>query len=138
MVCMCGLSIHVHIHLCRSADFHPCFSCIHEIRAFVSSGTLILAATATVTDEMRRDVVENLDMAGCSIVYTSPDRPNIFCAVTERTTVDEDLKFINDLKYNNIRANRVVVYCRSLNVFNNLCTFIVPPGKFKLLPTWCQ
>ena len=33
-------------------------------------------------------------MAGCNIVYTSPDRCNIFYAVKERTTVDEDLEII--------------------------------------------
>lgn len=67
----------------RSADFRPSFSRIHEICAFVASGTPILAATATVTDEIRKDVIEKLDMVGCDIVYTPPDRPNIFYAVKE-------------------------------------------------------
>ena len=118
----------------RSADFRPSFSCIHEIRAFVASGTPILAATATatVTDEIRKDVIEKLDMVGCDIVYTSPDRPNIFYAVKERTTIDEDLQFvINDLKINNIRSTRVVVYCRSLN----MCSALYHPQSLLNFPT---
>ena len=49
------------------------------------------------SNEIRKDVI------GCDIVYTSPDRLNIFYAVKERTTIDEDLQFgINDLKINNL------------------------------------
>ena len=49
------------------------------------------------SNEIRKDVI------GCDIVYTSPDRLNIFYAVKERTAIDEDLQFgINDLKINNL------------------------------------
>ena len=34
----------------------------------------MLAATATVTDEMRRDVIDKLDMSGCEIVSVSPNK----------------------------------------------------------------
>ena len=43
----------------------------------------MLAATVTVTDVMRRDILDKLDMGGCMMVSESPNKPNIimlFCA----------------------------------------------------------
>ena len=41
----------------------------------------MLAATATVTDVIRRDIIRQLDMEGCKIVSVSPNKPNIFYSV---------------------------------------------------------
>ena len=47
----------------------------------------------------------------------SPNWPNIFYAVQQRTTVESDFQeLILDLKKNSVLANRVIVYCRSLNM----------------------
>ena len=81
----------------------------------------MIALTATVTPEIRADVIKRLDMKGCECVSVSPNRPNIFYAVSPRTEIETDLlPLVDDLKLNSIKANRVVVYCRSLNMCSDL------------------
>ena len=87
------------------------------MRAFVLTGTPFLALTATVTRTMRTSIIQSLNMRGCEVVSLSPNRPNIFYAVRQRTTVESDFEeVILDLKKNSVLANRVIVYCRSLNM----------------------
>ena len=81
----------------------------------------MLAATAIVTPVMREDVIDNLDMKGCQLVSMSPDRPNITYCVRVCTTVEDDfVHIVEDLRSNSLNANRVIVYCRSLNMCSDL------------------
>ena len=82
----------------------------------------MLAATATVTDAMRRDVIDKLDMSGCEIVFVSPNKPNIFYCVQRRSEkLEDDVSFIvDDLAANSITAKRAIIYCRSLDMCSNL------------------
>ena len=115
---MCKYIVH---SLHRSTDFRPSFARLHELRGLVRSGIPMLAVTATVTDKMRADIIDRLDMKGCMNVSVSPNRPNIFYCVRKRTTIECDFEsIIDDIKDNSIRANRVVVYCRSLNMCADL------------------
>ena len=41
----------------------------------------MMAATATVTDVIRRDVIHKLNMDGCKIICVSPNESNIFYSV---------------------------------------------------------
>lgn len=107
------------MHAHRSSDFRPTFSRLHELHALLPCGVPTMALTATVTNVMRKDVIERLDMEGCSVVSASPDRPNILYRVCKRTTLEEDMAHIvQDVRINNIKASRVItcIYCRSLNV----------------------
>ncbi len=74
----------------------------------------MLAATATVTEVMRKEIVEVLKMTGCAVISVSPNKPNIFYLVKVRSfSISEYLVFImSDLLWNNIKANRVIVYCQ--------------------------
>ena len=81
----------------------------------------MLALTATVTDKMRVDIIGTLDMNGCKTISVSPNRPNICYYVKDRTTIDSDFDpIVEDLINNSIHANRVVVYCHSLNMCADL------------------
>lgn len=54
-------------------------------------------------------------------VSVSPNRPHIFYSVSVRTDIENDLSsLIEDLRVNSVRANRVIVYCRSLNMCSDL------------------
>ena len=111
----------MNLHTFRSSDFRPSFAGIHELRAFVRPGVPILAATATVTKEMREDVIKRLDMRECEYIFASPNKPNIMYNVCRRTSPEDDLQFIlDDLRQNGIQAKRVIVYCRSLNMCSSL------------------
>lgn len=103
------------------------------------SGTPMLALTATVTDKMRVDIISTLDMNGCKTISVSPNRPNICYCVKDRTNIDTDFDpIIEDLKNNSVHANRVIVYCRSLNMCADLYSHFLytlgnksysPPGS---------
>lgn len=66
----------------------------------------MLAATATVTEPKRSDVISQLDISGCKIVSASPNKPNIFYSVERRSgDVEKDLDFlVDDLANNAISA----------------------------------
>lgn len=94
---------------------------LRDLRAFVPPHTPFLAATATVTKRMRDYVVLKLGMAGCCMVSESPNKPNICYEVVHKTSIEEDFEFaVTDLLNNNIKAQRVIVYCQSLNMCASL------------------
>ena len=65
-----------------------------------------MALTATVTREMRKDIIDRLDMNGCVMISASPNCPNIFYAVCKRTTIDEDIgHIIEDVRINKLKSN---------------------------------
>lgn len=77
----------------------------------------MLAAAATVTDVLCRDVIHKLDMDGCKVVSVSPNKCNIFYSVCERSSLQDDFSLIfDDLLLHAFEARRVIVYCRSLNM----------------------
>ena len=112
-------------YLYRSRDFRPSYGHLHEIRAVIPKGTPLLACSATVTHSIRQEVIKSLEMVDCVFISTSPDRPNIFYEVHPRTDLDSDmkhlLKSLQDLKNS---APRVIVYCRTLDMYMQICMHI--------------
>ena len=107
--------------LCRSKDFRPSFGALKDLRAFMPPGVPMLATTATVTVRMREYIIEKLDMGGCFIVYESPNKPNICYEVILKKTIEEDFEcIIRDVAANKVKAQRVVVYCKSLDMCASL------------------
>lgn len=82
----------------------------------------MIAVAATVNAATRKDIIQKLDMDGCTFIYASPDRPNILCySVKLRTNITTDLTHVlDDLKTNSIKAMRVIIYCKSLNMCGDL------------------
>ena len=80
----------------------------------------------------RKDIIDCFDMNECVMISASPNRPNIFYAVCKRTTIDEDMgHIVKDVKINNLKSNRIIVYCRSLNMCAELyalCSLFVYTG----------
>ena len=63
--------------------------------AFEPPGAPMLAVTATVTDGMRRDIVQSLDVSGCKVVSVSPYKANTYYPARRRTgDIGEDLSAI--------------------------------------------
>ena len=80
-----------------------------------------MACTATATKSDKKEVIENLEMGGCVEVSVSPDRPNIFYEVKDRTDLETDLHhLLVTLKKEAIITPRVIVYCRSLDMCADL------------------
>lgn len=106
---------------CRCRDFRPSYGCLNELRALFSKDTPMMACSATVTKNIRQEVVTRLEMVNCAFVSTSPDRTNIFYEVYPRLDFEEDLKYVlHSLKCDKSRAPRVVIYCRSLDMCASL------------------
>ena len=110
----------------RSLDFRPIYECLHEIRALVPCGVPFLAATATATPTVRREVISLLDMKGCEFIFASLDRPNIYYEVRKCTTIDVDFEpLVHSLVSDHNKAPQVVDYCRSLNMVADLYAHFV-------------
>lgn len=128
--------------LIRSKDFRPAYSRLAELRALVPGHTPFMACTATATKSDKAEVLDSLEMTGCTEVCASPDRPNIYYEVKSRSDIDTDfLPVLTTLKKDTIAAPRVIVYCRSLDICADLYAHFhyelgelsyYPPGAPKL------
>ena len=113
-----------------------------EIRALLPSGAPMLAATATVTKAIRQDICRKLEMVMCKLVCASPDRPNIYYEVVRRTDMEQDMyPLVEELKTNKTQMQRVVIYCRSLNLCSSMYFYFLthlgaesyyPPGASEI------
>ena len=65
----------VRVLFLQEPEFRPTYGRLHELRALVPRGIPLLAATATATPAVRREVIDLLDMRGCEFVFVTPDRP---------------------------------------------------------------
>ncbi len=79
----------------------------------------MLAATATITELMRSDIISQLDISGCKIVSAYPKKPNVFYSVERKSgDVEKDLGFlVDDIA---VLAKRVIVYWQSLRLCSSL------------------
>lgn len=105
----------------RSKDFRPCFARLAEIRSLIPVGTPCMACTATATRSVREEVIVSLEMDGCVTISVSPDRPNIFYEVRQRTDIISDMAYlVQALGEQQINTPRMIVYCQSLDTCSDL------------------
>ena len=74
--------------------FRPAYAHIHDLRAFVMFGVPIpaLTVTVTVTDSIRLDVLNSLNMIDFSVISKSSTKQNIIYIVQKRSrTIKENL-----------------------------------------------
>ncbi len=124
------------------SKFRPSYTRIHELRSLLPADTPVLACSATVTKAMLKNITQALNMVDYQLVHVSPERPNTCYQVQKRTTIENDLETIlTDLKFNSIKATRVLIYCQSLNMCSDLYAHFryelgdqsyYPPGADKL------
>lgn len=94
-------------------DFRPDYQELGEFRKGFP-GVPVMALTATATETVKVDVIQNLGMAGCDVLTQSFNRPNLTYEVRPKpgspaTVVSEIAKIIND----NYRGMAGIVYCLS-------------------------
>ena len=65
-------------------------------------------------------------MKGCECLSVPPNHPNIFYSVSTRVDIEMDFSsLVKYLENHSVRANRVIIYCRSLN----MCIFATVWGR---------
>ena len=99
------------------AKFRPSYARVHELRSVLPANTPMLATTATVTQTMLQDITRSLNMIE---YHVTPERSNIFYRVKNRTSIENGLGHMSDLKLDSIKASRVLIYCQSLNMCSTL------------------
>ena len=130
------------IVLLRSGSFRPEYSRVGEIRALLPAGTPMLAATATVKKAIRQDICRKLVIVTCKLVCASPDQPNIYYEVVRCTDMEQDMyPLVEELHKNKNQMQRVIVYCRSLNMCSSMYFYFLtsleaesyyPPGATEI------
>ena len=90
-----------------------------------------MTCTATATRSVREEIIKTLELKNCLQISVSPDRPNIYYEVCNRTEIENDMSDLVELlrhKANN--TPRVIVYCQSLDTCSNLFAhFLYSLGK---------
>ena len=89
---------------------------------------------------MRTDIIEKLDMVECCVVSVCPNKKNIFYEVVSMCNIEDDFApVVKDLAENNIRAERVLVYCRSLDMCSCLYAhFLYTLGEKSYYPSGAE
>ena len=112
-----------------------------KIISLLAKGTLFfLASTATITQSIHQQVIHSLEMFDCTFVFASPNRPNIFYEVHQRSDIAIDmLPVLTSLKKNKRSSPRVIVYCRSLDMCANLYShFLFELGEESYYPVGAE
>jgi ATP-dependent DNA helicase RecQ len=109
-------------------DFRPEYRQIHRVRAHYPD-VPILALTATATERVRRDIVEQLRLRDPLCHVASFDRPNLYYEVRRRTpgAYRELLGMIRAL-HQEQQGAPAIVYCQSRSGVDGLAARLVTDG----------
>ncbi|KAL2815786.1 hypothetical protein BDW59DRAFT_13520 [Aspergillus cavernicola] len=93
-------------------DFRPDYKELGGLRAGLP-GVPMMALTATATENVKADVIHNLNMDGCEIFTQSFNRPNLTYEVRPKGKSAELIKSIADIITGSYRNKSGIVYCFS-------------------------
>ena len=90
-------------------DFRPKYRNIAKVRKYLPD-VPILAVTATATEKVAKDISRNLDMANCTEIKTSFDRPNIFINIKQirQKSMDKICELIRSAR---AKRGSAIIYC---------------------------
>lgn len=94
-----------------------------------------MALTATATESTRKEVCCILGMTNCIVVETSPDKPNVFLACKEFTSVVEVFSPIaENLKSERVNMGRMIIFCKKIALCSQIYSFF----RFVLGPEFTE
>ena len=106
-----------------SKAFRSAYGQLAELKSFLKRKVPIIALTATATKEMRDHIFENLQLDKPFFSVSIPMKQNIkylkldFCSAN----VEDIFKnLLSDFQLNGFNANKVIVFCRTMNEFRPL------------------
>ena len=89
-------------------EFRPDYRNLRQLRDMFPR-TPLLALTATATERVRRDIVEQLDLKGAEVFVSSFNRANLSYAVRTKDNVERQLHVLLE----RCRGDAAIVYCFS-------------------------
>ncbi|MCY4624080.1 MAG: RecQ family ATP-dependent DNA helicase, partial [Chloroflexi bacterium] len=89
-------------------EFRPDYRNLRQLRSMFPR-TPVLALTATATERVRRDIVEQLDLRGAEVFVSSFNRANLSYAVRAKDNVERQVASLLE----RWRGNAAIVYCFS-------------------------
>lgn len=95
--------------------FRKDYGRLAELRSLLNPDVQLISLTATATQSVRKTILAALNMEGCVQVIGNPNKANIGYAVVNIDHNDIFGTFshiINDIRENNIKASKVLVFCR--------------------------
>jgi bloom syndrome protein len=93
-------------------DFRPDYKELGEVRNKLP-GVPVMALTATATENVKVDVIHNLNMAGCEVFLQSFNRPNLTYEVRSKGKNDEVLASMAETITNSYPNQCGIIYCLS-------------------------
>ena len=89
-------------------EFRPDYRNLRQLREMFPR-TPLLALTATATERVRRDIVEQLDLKGAEVFVSSFNRANLSYAVRTKDNVERQLHVLLE----RCRGDAAIIYCFS-------------------------
>ena len=93
-------------------DFRPDYKLLGQVRQNFP-GVPVMALTATATENVRVDVIHNLNIKGCEVFMRSFNRPNLYYDVRAKGKGKADLETIASIIKDKHRGQTGIIYCLS-------------------------
>lgn len=105
-------------------DFRPSYLNINKFISMLPNRPIIGAFTATATDEVKKDIVNILQLDNPAVVTTGFDRPNLFFSVLR--PAKKDSRLIELIKERRDKSG--IIYCSTRKKVESVCDFLIEKG----------
>lgn len=105
-------------------DFRPSYLNINKFIASLPKRPVIGAFTATATDEVKKDIINLLQLENPAVVTTGFDRPNLFFSVLR--PAKKDNRLIELIKERRDKSG--IIYCSTRKKVESVCDLLIKNG----------
>jgi bloom syndrome protein len=93
-------------------DFRPDYKLLGEVRQQFR-GVPVMALTATATENVKVDVIHNLEIRGCEVLTQSFNRPNLTYEIRRKGRAKDVLQNMAEMINTSYRNQSGIIYCLS-------------------------
>lgn len=93
-------------------DFRPDYKLLGEVRRQFH-GVPVMALTATATENVKVDVIHNLEIRGCEVLTQSFNRPNLTYEIRRKGRAKDVLQNMAEMINTSYRNQSGIIYCLS-------------------------
>lgn len=103
-------------------DFRPSYRSIVTLREFLGDGVPFAGFTATATNRVKEDIIQQLELREPMVYSASFDRPNLYFSVVQSTNKKREL--VKQLD----KDQSAIIYCNTRKNVEKVCEFLVKKG----------